>query len=105
METKCTVYVILAERIDPNVSLQFLKRASQYRPGEDHGIPDMPIETDDDNEAQALFKEFVDQKKVCFIILLKVLIGLTTASMSCIFMVTIAYGTRYHVIPYLLGRA
>jgi len=54
------------ERIDPNVSLQFLQRASQYKPGKGHSIPDEPIETDGDNEAQALFQEFVDQKKVCF---------------------------------------
>ena len=67
------------ERIDPNVSLQFLQRVSQYRPGEDHSIPNKPNETDDDSEAQALFQEFVDQKKVCFIILLKE---------------TIAHGTR-----------
>ena len=67
------------ERIDPNVSLQFLQRASQYKPGKGHSIPDEPFETDGDNEAQALFQEFVDQKKVCFIILLKE---------------TIAHGTR-----------
>ena len=53
--------VCYPERIDPNISLKLMQKASQ---GEDHSNPENPPEPEDDAEVQALFQEFVDQKKV-----------------------------------------